>query len=257
LRKVSADSRSVFDQDTSSVEDYSDIESDPPLLEKNFSADYNQRMSSPTNESSLLVSAKQIRPVPSRNRGPWDGKKHPSPNRTFLQNLEQHIGNDPNFPKHPQWPHLSIPEGTTSDSTKRVEGILVRKDINIKLSDSHSTNVREASHLERVDKGKNESSKLLDVFLVREQGIGQGPKTSAKLISMVKTSKLSRAANYFKSRDDSAKIDTKQRVEARGMGRSVPMNDLGESSMMEIDELQMDRTAVMGNYQERKFKEYC
>lgn len=120
LKNVPADSRSLFDPDNSSMGEPSHMDVDRvspmrlddmnPLEE---SPELAKRKSSKLSDDGKI---KRMKPLPSPKHGQWETKKHPSPNRGLLKTMES---------------QMIKSESTTAVSSKRVGGILIKKDANM------------------------------------------------------------------------------------------------------------------------------
>jgi hypothetical protein len=238
LKNVPADSRSLFDPESASI-DYIELE-DPPV-HGSQSSDHTKRKNSQTKEPFPEFNpSKRLRQIPSPIKGEWGRKKHPSPNRLLLMDLERQIESDPNFPKNDK------AESTAIVNSKRVGGILIHKDSNAKLSSSVSTNILGARSIEGKQLGKDIMGKSLEPDKRRERAAG-GLESKSGLTRTTTTSfdmigKLQKPSETLIPTPQISQPTTQQ---------PRRQTAIDEDSRMDIDELQWDIAPLMGGTNHR------
>lgn len=209
LKNVPADTPSFFDPETSSVSRYSDMDIDIPFVATNhdlMGLDVKKKTSQTKNVG-----------LATKSRDGKRMKKHPSPSKAELEVLESAM---PDFPEQMSrsqtFNNLNSLSAMGYESTLP-HGVLTSRDSNTKLPIPKPC-----------EKGKG-FGKYLKPDLTRTAG-------TMPELSKSKIPRLSDGA--------SAKVRLEARQERRFMTRD-PRDDINGGDLMDIDELQWDRTALM------------
>jgi hypothetical protein len=205
LKNVPADSRSVFDPDNSSVGHNSDMEIDSPPVVR-----VQNRRGSDGKRKSLQARDSYI---PTRSRGSKRTKKHPSPSKAELEDLER------------VWMHTYQSEILGNRDDVAMSGIDAPPTVGVLANLDTNTKLAEPS---RRDKGKG-----FGMFLKPDL-----TRTAASMPNIPKPgpSKISKPGDSIVSR---------VRLGSRGERRFSKQDNMDYGSLMDVDELQGDQTALM------------
>jgi len=212
LKNVPADSRSLFDPDNSSFVEHSDMETEIP----SFSKASSRQLVDPVKRKSSLAGDSSFG---QESQTPKRMKKHPSPSKAELESLEKALRQF----------------STTFDTMDNVNGdipngfnellppaALATKDANVNL----------AEPTKRREKGKG-----FGMFLK--------PELSRTTVSVPDTQKRGKAQKLDMIPKSAGVAVNRIRLEARDERRLSTRMDM-DSSVMDIDELQWDQTALLG-----------